>query len=65
MSVSEGLSPWEQYLQRKKEKRKAAKQQRLKKAPDGVGEGEGQTAGGEGFDDPFFHHSVTTATAVS
>lgn len=26
---------------------------------------EGETSQDAGFDDPFFHHSVTTATAVS
>ncbi len=69
LTESEGLTPWEQYLQEKKERRKAAKQNRLqggKKAPDeGSAQGEGKPTGSQGFDDPFFDHSVTTATAVS
>lgn len=65
---SEGLSPWEQYLQEKKERRKAAKQKRLQaraKATTEENSNTEQIAGDAGFDDPFFHHSVTTATAVS
>ena len=53
-------TPWEQYLQRRKEKKNEVKRKR-KRREDCLTE-EGETSG---FDDPFFHHSVTTATAVS
>ncbi len=69
LTESEGLTPWEQYLLEKKERRKAAKQKRLQggeKAPDeGSAQGEGKLTENQGFDDPFFDHSVTTATVVS
>lgn len=56
-----GLTPWEKYLQEKKERRKEAKRKKARKQEES---GEGKTAESS-FDDPFFHHSVTTATAVS
>lgn len=58
-------SPWETFLKKRKEKRKEAKKRRIGTTED---EEEGEREGGEGdsgFDDPFFQHSVTTATAVS
>ena len=60
---------WQKYLkekkQRRKEKRSKVKETRLE-----LEEGEGEKKEGEdnssvGFDDPFFQHDITTATAVS
>lgn len=63
LSSADGLTPWEKYLQEKKERRKEAKREKVRNLGEGT-EVEGKTAE-SGFDDQFFHHSVTTATAVS
>ena len=60
-----GETTWEKYLKEKKQKRKG-KRSKVKETEgaaggEGVGEGENDV----GFDDPFFQHDVTTATAVS
>ncbi len=60
-TLLDGLTPWEQYLQEKKERRKK------KKAGEKAVEkgGAGAKSVESSFDDPFFQHSVTMATAVS
>ena len=66
ISLSEkGLTPWEQYLQKKKERRKEMKKKRAGKEVAGKGDQKSPDIVSKGFDDPFFQHSVTTATAVS
>ena len=64
ISESDVQSPWELYLQQKKERRKEAK---LKRGMEGTDKKEiaNKESVDSGFDDPFFQHSVTTATAVS
>ena len=63
-STVDGLTPWEKYLQQKKERRKEVKRKKDRKQPEERAEEELEE-GESGFDDPFFRHSVTTATAVS
>ena len=56
-------TPWEKYLKVKKQSRKE-KRSKVKETP----LKDGEERGGDdiiGFDDPFFQHDVTTATAVS
>ena len=57
-----GETTWEKYLKEKKQgKRSKVKETGAAAGGRGVGEGEDDV----GFDDPFFQHDITTATAVS
>ena len=58
---------WEKYLKQKRQKKKEKNVAKMKEPvgherTDTVSEGKKEDAG---FDDPFFQHDVTTATAVS
>ena len=55
-----GETTWEKYLKVKKWKRKE-KKSKVKEAEAGEKEEDDSV----GFDDPFFQHDITTATAVS
>ena len=60
---------WQKYLkekkQRRKEKRSKVKETWLELEKSEVEEKEGEENSSVGFDDPFFQHDITTATAVS
>ena len=57
-----GETTWEKYLKEKKQKRKE-KKSKVKETQ--LEEGEEKGEDNVGFDDPFFQHDITTATAVS
>ena len=58
-----GETTWEKYLKVKKQKRKE-KRSKVKEIQLEAGEEKGEDDS-VGFDDPFFQHDITTATAVS
>ena len=53
---------WEKYL---REKRKRKKDKRSKIKEEGLEGAGGKEREDTGFDEPFFQHDITTATAVS
>ena len=53
---------WQKYLKEKKQRRKE-KKSKVKETESEEKEGEDNNS--VGFDDPFFQHDITTATAVS
>ena len=55
---------WEKYLKEKKQRRKE-KRSKVKETRPEEGEGKEEDDDDVGFDDPFFQHDITTATAVS
>ena len=56
---------WEKYLKEKKQRRKEKRSKvKLETRPE-EGEGKDEDDDDVGFDDPFFQHDITTATAVS
>lgn len=55
---------WEKYLKEKKQRRKE-KRSKVKETWPEEGEGKEEDDDDVGFDDPFFQHDITTATAVS
>ena len=57
-----GETTWEKYLKVKKQKRKEKKSKVKETQLEAEEKGEDD---GVGFDDPFFQHDITTATAVS
>ena len=65
--AEDGLTPWQQYLEEKKRRRKESKRRKTHPKDPEVAESQGSDgqAVDIGFDDPFFQHGVTMATAVS
>ena len=55
---------WEKYLKERKRKKKE-KRSKVKEIQPEEGEGKEDDNGDVGFDDPFFQHDITMATAVS
>ena len=55
---------WEKYL-REKKKRKKEKRSKMKEEGPGCEGTGGKEKEAVGFDEPFFHHDITTSTAVS
>ena len=55
---------WEKYLKEKKQRRKE-KRSKVKETRPEEEEGKEEDDDNVGFDDPFFQHDITTATAVS
>ena len=58
------MTTWEQYLKERKRKKKE-KRSKIKEIQLEEGEGKEDDNGDVGFDDPFFQHDITMATAVS
>ena len=55
---------WEKYLKERKRKKKE-KRSKVKEIQPEEGDEKEEDDDNVGFDDPFFQHDITTATAVS
>ena len=66
MEITWEETTWEKYIEEKR-RRKKEKRSKVQEASghEGTAGGSGGEEGEVGFDDPFFQHDVTTATAVS
>ena len=55
---------WEKYLKEKRQRKKEKRSKMKEEGPHCEG-AVGKEKEGAGFDEPFFQHDITTATAVS
>ena len=63
-----GETTWEKYLKEKKQNKKEKRSKVKETGPEGAaagGRGVGEGENDVRFDDSFFQHDITTATAVS
>lgn len=67
--AEDGLTPWQQYLEEKKRRRKESRRRKTHPMEPDEQVADSKEPSGHvadsGFDDPFFQHGVTMATAVS